>query len=84
MVTPPIWRDLKQNYRMIGYKCTNCGYVTFPRKRRICMKCMKTPVEFEEVRGHAREDLPFGFLGERGRGGDHNVHGTEVVVVELG
>jgi len=48
MVTPPVWRDLKQNYTMQGYKCKECGFISFPRKRRICLKCGKI-TESEEV-----------------------------------
>lgn len=48
MVTPPVWRDLKQNYTMKGYKCRECGFISFPRKRKICLHCGKI-AESDEV-----------------------------------
>jgi hypothetical protein len=53
MVTPPVWRDLKQNYCLVGYRCTTCGFVSFPRKPRICIKCGKKS-EFKEEKLSAR------------------------------
>ncbi|MEX2750661.1 MAG: Zn-ribbon domain-containing OB-fold protein [Candidatus Freyarchaeota archaeon] len=49
MITPPLWRDYRQNNRMEAYKCKNCGYVSYPEKRRVCPKCKKAPSEFETI-----------------------------------
>lgn len=48
-ISPPIWREIQQNYQLIGYKCKKCGYISFPRKRRICMKCRAKPLKDEEI-----------------------------------
>lgn len=49
MTTPPSWREQPQNSRLVGFRCTHCGAVSYPRRRRICLRCRKTPAVFEEV-----------------------------------
>ncbi|MFH1626381.1 MAG: hydroxymethylglutaryl-CoA synthase [Pseudomonadota bacterium] len=47
-LSPLLWRQGKELCRLIGAKCTNCGYVNFPpSERKICIRCGNT--EFKEV-----------------------------------
>ena len=47
-LSPFMWRAGAELYRLIGAKCTNCGYVNFPpSQRRICIRCSNT--EFKKV-----------------------------------
>jgi uncharacterized OB-fold protein len=48
------WRNLKEYYRFVGYKCRNCGFVSYPNRRSICPKCGEAPAEFEEVKLNSR------------------------------
>ena len=45
---PKWFRDAPQNTRLIGYKC-ECGYVSFPEKRRACPTCHAID-KFERVK----------------------------------
>ncbi len=49
MTNPPTWRDLGPNHRFTGFKCGTCGTVSYPKRRRICPACRKTPATFHEV-----------------------------------
>lgn len=49
MYKPRYTRDRAQNERLVGFECQQCGYVSFPERRRICKSCVATPSEWEEV-----------------------------------
>ena len=38
---PSYWSALPQNYRLVGGKCKECGYINFP-PQVLCDKCSKT------------------------------------------
>jgi len=47
-LSPLMWRQSAELYRLIGGKCTKCSYVNFPpSQRKICVRCGNT--EFEKV-----------------------------------
>lgn len=47
-LSPLMWRAGSELYRLLGAKCSKCGYVNFPpSQRKICIRCANT--EFEEV-----------------------------------
>lgn len=50
MYKPRYWRPRERNERLTGYECDECGYVSFPEKRKICKQCTATPSEWTEVR----------------------------------
>ncbi len=45
---PALWREVDQNIRLSGVKCTSCGTVQYP-PQEICTKC-HTQDKFEKVR----------------------------------
>ncbi|MEF8832294.1 MAG: Zn-ribbon domain-containing OB-fold protein [Candidatus Thermoplasmatota archaeon] len=40
MAIPRFWREIRQRYKGIGVKCTNCGEIYFP-PRDICPECRR-------------------------------------------
>jgi uncharacterized OB-fold protein len=48
MHKPPTWRIARENARLIGYQCQQCGFVEFPELRRICKRCRRAS-EFVEI-----------------------------------
>lgn len=49
MTSPQVWRIARENARLIGYKCVNCGWVSFPEKKRTCKRCRAAPAEFQGI-----------------------------------
>ncbi|OGF52667.1 MAG: hypothetical protein A2Z21_10205 [Candidatus Fraserbacteria bacterium RBG_16_55_9] len=49
MTSPLVWRISRESARLIGYKCTSCGWVSFPERKRTCKRCGAAPAEFEEL-----------------------------------
>jgi uncharacterized OB-fold protein len=49
MYKPRYTRDREQNERLVGYECQDCGYVSFPERRRICKACVATPGDWERI-----------------------------------
>ena len=52
MYEPPFWRDRDANERLSARECGECGYVSFPERRRACKRCGAhpewTPVTLQE------------------------------------
>lgn len=42
-------RSRRQNERLVGFECQDCGWVSFPEKRRVCKRCSAAPADFEAV-----------------------------------
>ena len=42
--SPMFWRFNAEVYRLIGMKCSDCGHITYPR-RKICPNCGSQSVE---------------------------------------
>ncbi len=42
-------RDRRQNHRLVAFECRDCGWVSYPERRRTCKRCGTAPAEFEEV-----------------------------------
>lgn len=55
MSGPRYHRTRRQDQRLVAFECQDCGYVTFPERRRTCKRCGAAPATFEDVK-----------LGERG------------------
>ncbi len=49
MTSPQVWRIARENAGLISYKCVNCGWVSFPEKKRTCKRCRAAPAEFQEI-----------------------------------
>ena len=50
MTAPEVWRIARENARLVGYRCTQCGWVAFPERKRVCKRCRAAPADFEEVK----------------------------------
>lgn len=48
MTTPVNWRISKANAQLVGYRCPECGWVSFPEKKKTCKACRSAPIEMEE------------------------------------
>jgi uncharacterized OB-fold protein len=49
MSGPRYHRTKEQDQRLVGFECTECGWVSFPEKRRTCKRCGSAPATFERV-----------------------------------
>ena len=49
MTAPETWRIARENARLVGYRCTSCGWIAFPERKKVCKRCRKAPADFEEV-----------------------------------
>jgi len=49
MSNPILWREFKDEYRLVAQKCSSCGLVVYPMKHKICPKCGKVQEEEIEV-----------------------------------
>lgn len=57
MSGPRYQRTKRQSERLIGYECQDCGWVSFPRERKTCMRCGDPRADFEEVQLTERATL---------------------------
>lgn len=71
MSVPRYWRMIPYRYKLEGFKCRNCGYVT-PVKIGRCPKCGKT--EFDEFKlSKQGEVYSFTVIYSAPRGFEHRV-----------
>lgn len=42
-------RTRRQDQRLVGFECQDCGWVSFPEQKRVCKRCGAAPAEFEDV-----------------------------------
>lgn len=50
MSGPRYHRTKRQDQRLVARECQDCGWVSFPDRKRTCKRCGAAPAEFEEVR----------------------------------
>ncbi|WP_254547410.1 Zn-ribbon domain-containing OB-fold protein [Halomarina pelagica] len=49
MSGPRYQRTKRQDQRLVGFECQDCGWVSFPEEKRTCKRCGSAPADFEEV-----------------------------------
>lgn len=50
MSGPRYQRSKRQDQRLVGFECQDCGWVSFPEEKRTCKRCGSAPAEFADVR----------------------------------
>jgi uncharacterized OB-fold protein len=43
------WRERDPDQRLTAYECQDCGWVSYPERKRVCKECATAPAAFEEV-----------------------------------
>jgi len=54
MSSPYVWRELKDEYRLIAQKCTSCGTIVYPMKHHICPGCGQIQRDRKELQLNPR------------------------------
>jgi len=49
MSGPRYQRSKRQDQRLVGFECQDCGWVSFPEEKRTCKRCGAAPAEFADV-----------------------------------
>lgn len=49
MSGPRYQRSKRQDQRLVGFECQDCGWVSFPEEKRTCKQCGAAPAEFADV-----------------------------------
>jgi uncharacterized OB-fold protein len=49
MSGPRYQRSKRQDQRLVGFECQDCGWVSFPEAKRTCKRCGAAPAEFADV-----------------------------------
>jgi uncharacterized OB-fold protein len=49
MSGPRYQRSKRQDQRLVGFECQDCGWVSFPEEKRTCKRCGSAPAEFADV-----------------------------------
>lgn len=49
MSGPRYHRTRRQDQRLVGFECQDCGWVSYPDERRTCKRCGSAPATFEDV-----------------------------------
>lgn len=49
MSGPRYERTKRQDQRLVGFECTDCGWVAFPEQKQVCKRCSAAPADFTEV-----------------------------------
>jgi len=49
MSGPRYHRSRRQDQRLVGFECQDCGWVSFPEAKRTCKRCGAAPAEFADV-----------------------------------
>ena len=57
MSGPRYHRTKRQDQRLVGFECQDCGWVSFPEERRICKRCGEAPADYEEVQLTERGEI---------------------------
>ena len=58
-------RDRRQNERLVGFECLDCGWVSYPEQRRTCKRCGEAPATFETVQLAERGEVLSYVIQER-------------------
>lgn len=43
------WRERDADQRLVAHECQDCGWVSYPERKRVCKACSSAPAEFEQV-----------------------------------
>jgi uncharacterized OB-fold protein len=57
MTGPRYHRTKQQDQRLVGFECQDCGWVSFPERRKVCKRCGEAPAEYEEVQLAERGEI---------------------------
>jgi uncharacterized OB-fold protein len=49
MSGPRYHRTRRQDQRLVGFECQDCGWVSYPEEKRVCKRCGAAPATFEDV-----------------------------------
>ena len=49
MSGPRYHRTRRQDQRLVGFECQDCGWVSYPEEKRVCKRCGSAPATFAEV-----------------------------------
>jgi uncharacterized OB-fold protein len=49
MSGPRYRRTREQDQRLVAFECQECGWVSYPEKKRTCKKCATAPTTYERV-----------------------------------
>ncbi|MFC7157920.1 Zn-ribbon domain-containing OB-fold protein [Halomarina halobia] len=57
MSGPRYERTKRQDQRLVGFECRDCGWVSFPEEKRTCKRCGSAPADFEAVQLAERGEI---------------------------